>query len=103
MVFLFSNKTYCKLIKTGRYITCSITSLCFRNMAVNLFALTTRALTRTSRFAVQSAAMSVDRSAIGNREIVGYGFNGMPIYVDRPDFPLPAIRWKEPSADIIVS
>lgn len=72
-------------------------------MAVNLFALTTRALTRTSRFAVQSAAMSLDRRIIGNREIVGFGFNGMPNYVDRPDYPLPALRWKEPSADINVS
>lgn len=43
------------------------------------------------------------RSLIGNREIVGYGFNGEPSYVDRSDFPLPAIRWKEPSPDITVS
>lgn len=71
-------------------------------MAVNLFSLGTRVLSRNARIAVQKAAMSIDRSVIGNREIVGYGFNGLPIYVDRPDFPMPAIRWKEPTADIAV-
>lgn len=40
------------------------------------------------------------KELIGKREIVGFGFNGQPGYVDRDDFPLPAIRWKEPSADI---
>lgn len=31
---------------------------------------------------------------IGNREVVGYGLNGMPSYIDRPDVPAPAIRFK---------
>lgn len=43
------------------------------------------------------------RALIGNREIVGYGYNGEPNYADRPDFPMPAIRWKEPTPDVIVS
>lgn len=43
------------------------------------------------------------KTLIGKREVVGYGFNGEPNYVDRVDFPLPAIRWKEPNADILVS
>lgn len=46
---------------------------------------------------------SYAKTLIGSREIVGYGFNGEPTYVDRPDFPLPAIRWKEPNSDIAVS
>lgn len=37
---------------------------------------------------------------IGTREIVGFGFNGLPTYVDRSDFPLPAIRWREESPEI---
>lgn len=41
-------------------------------------------------------------SPIGNREIVGFGFNGVPCYVDRPDYPMPAIRYKAPSTDIQV-
>lgn len=72
-------------------------------MAANLFALSSRVLLRNARFSVSRASMSVDRSVIGKREIVGYGMNGSPLYVDRPDFPLPAIRWKEPSADLQVS
>lgn len=36
---------------------------------------------------------------IGSREIVGFGYNGLPAYVDRNDYPLPAIRWKEDTAE----
>lgn len=36
----------------------------------------------------------------GKREVVGYGFNGNPVYVDRVDFPMPAIRWKETTPEI---
>lgn len=35
---------------------------------------------------------------IGTREIVGFGFNGLPTYVDRVDFPFPAIRFREETA-----
>lgn len=44
--------------------------------------------------------MTVDR--IGNRDVVGFGFNGEPVYVDRVDFPCPAIRWKENTPDVMV-
>lgn len=40
---------------------------------------------------------------IGTREIVGFGFNGLPTYVDRSDFPFPAIRYKEETAAIKVT
>lgn len=39
---------------------------------------------------------------IGQREVVGFGINGNPVYTDRTDFPLPAIRFKEPTPDIMV-
>ncbi len=42
------------------------------------------------------------KAAIGNRDIVGYGMNGQPNYIDRVDFPLPAIRYKEATPDIQV-
>ncbi|KAL3287636.1 hypothetical protein HHI36_002105 [Cryptolaemus montrouzieri] len=38
---------------------------------------------------------------IGKREVVAYGINGNPVYFDRTDYPLPAIRWKEPTPDIL--
>lgn len=40
---------------------------------------------------------------IGSREIVGFGWNGLPSYVDRADFPFPAIRWREDTAEIKVN
>lgn len=39
-------------------------------------------------------------SKIGNREIVGHGWNGQPCYADRVDFPMPAIRFKEETQEI---
>jgi len=47
------------------------------------------------------AGGSYARTLIGKREIVGFGFNGEPSYMDRADFPLPAIRWREPDSDIL--
>uniref|UniRef100_T1GFW0 Cytochrome c oxidase subunit 4 n=1 Tax=Megaselia scalaris TaxID=36166 RepID=T1GFW0_MEGSC len=37
---------------------------------------------------------------IGNREVVGYGFNGEPCYQDRVDYPFPSIRFREDNPDI---
>ena len=39
----------------------------------------------------------------GNREVVGFGINGTAFYIDRVDYPAPAIRYKEPTNDIVVS
>lgn len=39
----------------------------------------------------------------GNREQVGYGVNGQPVYFDSAEFPFPAIRWKEPTPELCVS
>lgn len=38
---------------------------------------------------------------IGNREIVGFGINGMATYIDRCEFPCPAIRFKEDTPDVL--
>jgi hypothetical protein len=42
-------------------------------------------------------------SKIGNRDIVGYGWNGQTCYADRVDYPMPAIRFKENTSDVLVS
>ncbi|XP_050294193.1 cytochrome c oxidase subunit 4 isoform 1, mitochondrial-like [Anthonomus grandis grandis] len=78
-------------------------------MANTMLALTTRHLIKnviTKTAVTQSAAMSgtggsFTKKLIGKREIVGFGWNGEPSYGDRTDFPFPAIRWKEPNADIL--
>lgn len=39
---------------------------------------------------------------IGNREWVGYGVNGQANYVDRIDYPFPAVRFRENTAEVLV-
>jgi len=43
--------------------------------------------------------MTMDR--VGNRDVVGFGYNGEPAYLDRVDFPCPAVRWKENTPDVM--
>lgn len=69
-------------------------------MAGRLLALSARTL--RTRNVPLGAASNHSKALIGNREVVGFGVNGEPMYVDRSDYPLPAIRWKEPTADIKV-
>merc|ERR1711874_697784 len=49
---------------------------------------------------IQQVANMGSVSKIGNREVVGFGYNGDNNYVDRVDFPMPAIRFKENTPDI---
>lgn len=37
---------------------------------------------------------------IGNREMVGFGMNGLPMYTDRPDYPFPSLRYKEITSEL---
>ncbi|EZA49942.1 hypothetical protein DMN91_011833 [Ooceraea biroi] len=49
---------------------------------------------------IQSRGLfTMDR--VGNRDVVGFGYNGEPTYLDRVDFPCPAIRWKENTPDVM--
>lgn len=41
------------------------------------------------------------REKVGNRDIVGFGMNGEPSYIDRHDFPCPAVRFMENKPDIV--
>lgn len=53
--------------------------------------------------AASSNAQADQLAKIGNRDIVGFGWNGEPMYMDRPDYPMPAIRFKENTPDVLVS
>ncbi|XP_012530498.1 cytochrome c oxidase subunit 4 isoform 1, mitochondrial [Monomorium pharaonis] len=64
-------------------------------MAGRLFASRLRPVIQIQRCNL----MTVDR--IGNRDVVGYGYNGELSYLDRVDFPCPSIRWKENTPDIM--
>lgn len=75
-------------------------------MAARLLALSLRTVNNSGKRMIPlgaAGAHSSSSSPIGNREIVGYGFNGVSNYADRVDFPMPAIRFKESTPDIQVS
>lgn len=66
-------------------------------MAGRILALAARTVPK----APTGAAQIHHVSKIGNREVVGYGWNGLTAYVDRLDYPLPPIRFKENTPDIL--
>ncbi|XP_060520676.1 cytochrome c oxidase subunit 4 isoform 1, mitochondrial-like [Cylas formicarius] len=69
--------------------------------AVLRTALGTRLRGSLQAFRIPAARISeYDRMIIGNREVVGFGSNGQPRYMDNSTFPFPAVRWKEPTAEI---
>lgn len=39
------------------------------------------------------------KAKIGAREIVGYGYNGEATYMDREEFPFPAVRFRPEGPD----
>jgi cytochrome c oxidase subunit 4 len=80
-------------------------------MSSHLFRFALRAAKVPQRTIVSSSACSRNvildnqlrdeiHPKIGNREIVGFGINGQASYVDRCEFPCPAIRYKEPTSEI---
>ncbi|XP_059061292.1 cytochrome c oxidase subunit 4 isoform 1, mitochondrial-like [Achroia grisella] len=58
-----------------------------------------RALLDAVRVPAGTRAVS-ELAKVGNREWVGSGYNGQPNYADRPDFPLPAVRFRPDTPDI---
>lgn len=73
-------------------------------MAARLLALGLRTINNNGKRIVPLGAAGCHHhpSVVGNREVVGYGFNGQPNYADRPDYPCPAVRFKETTPDILV-
>lgn len=77
-------------------------------MASRMMALAVRNSSKTqlSLIAARSSSSSAQAeqlAKIGNRDVVGFGWNGEPIYQDRVDYPMPAIRFKENTPDVLVS
>lgn len=56
---------------------------------------------RKAKVPSQTRGTATVPDKIGAREIVGYGYNGEATYMDREDYPMPAIRFKEETPDII--
>lgn len=68
-------------------------------MALRLLAMS---LKQSAAIAPAGARCFSYTEKIGKREIVGYGCNGLPVYIDRSDYPMPAIRFKEDTPEILV-
>lgn len=56
----------------------------------------------TPMYARGIGSMADVQERIGNRDIVGHGYNGEATYLDRSDYPLPAIRFKPNTSDVMV-
>lgn len=64
--------------------------------------LLTTAMRIAPRAPLGAMQSSTHPSKHGKREVVGYGWNGDSIYMDRVDYPMPAIRFREDTQEIKV-
>lgn len=53
------------------------------------------------KFSKRDTTYDYCRRLSGKREYVGFGVNGAPLYVDLVAFPMPAIRFQEPTPEIL--
>ncbi|XP_055594801.1 cytochrome c oxidase subunit 4 isoform 1, mitochondrial-like [Uranotaenia lowii] len=67
---------------------------------VNLASVVLRNAMRTQLMGIRNSSDMIT-AKIGKREVVGHGWNGLPVYADRIDYPMPAIRFKEATPDIV--
>jgi len=72
-----------------------------RGSQLSVRALSTSGPVRSSEAALDQAARDKIHPKLGNRDVVGWGFNGTASYVDREEFPLPAVRFKENTPDVM--
>uniref|UniRef100_A0A1W7RAP4 Cytochrome c oxidase subunit 4 n=1 Tax=Hadrurus spadix TaxID=141984 RepID=A0A1W7RAP4_9SCOR len=72
-------------------------------MASHMLKLASKSLPQKSlaKIFVQPCAAYHGRKLIGDRDVVGFGVNGEASYLDKLDFPMPAIRFKENTSDIL--
>ncbi|KAK4885873.1 hypothetical protein RN001_002144 [Aquatica leii] len=94
------------LINSGN-TSCEYTAIfdCVKSCYIRL-KMAGRLLSLGSRIKVKipycsAGAHHVAVPASGTREVLGFGVNGQPVYQDRPDIPMPAIRWREETSDIL--
>jgi len=64
-------------------------------------ALSTSGSKSSQEFALTPAQRDESYPQLGNREIVGFGLNGTPVYIDMEEVPAPAIRWAENTAEVM--
>lgn len=67
-------------------------------MALRLLAHSLKQVTPKNQIGSIASIHTLDK--IGNREIVGHGWNGTACYADRVDYPMPAVRFRETTPEI---
>lgn len=68
-------------------------------MALRLIGLALqKQLPKSTQLGSVAAMHSLEK--IGNREVVGHGWNGQASYVDRVDYPMPGVRFRENTPEI---
>jgi len=82
---------------------CSLRALAAKRVEVNVRALCVSATRKAVAQTQQLDPKLRDElyPKMGNRDIVGFGVNGLPIYFDRIGVPFPSIRFKTNSADVL--
>lgn len=53
------------------------------------------------RLGSTTSSLAISRSKVGNREVVGFGWNGEPMYQDRVDYPMPSVRFQETTPQVL--
>lgn len=57
--------------------------------------------TNSVRNASHQSSSQISLSKVGNRDVVGYGWNGEPMYADRVDYPMPSVRFRENTPEVL--
>jgi len=81
---------------------CSLRALAVKRVAVNVRSLSANA-SKSAASVVQIDPKLRDElyPKTGNRDIVGYGINGYPMYFDRVGMPFPSIRFRANTPDVL--
>ncbi|CAD6997728.1 cytochrome c oxidase subunit 4 isoform 1, mitochondrial [Ceratitis capitata] len=72
--------------------------MALRGISVSMQRQLFKQLLKTAQSGSVASVHTLDK--IGNREIVGHGWNGTACYADRTDYPMPAIRFREVNNEI---
>lgn len=90
-----SNLTYAK---QTTYCLCSSVTMALRLINKALIRQLAAQLPRNAQVGSVASIHTLDK--IGKREVVGFGWNGTACYADRADYPMPAVRFREPTNEI---
>lgn len=80
------------------YFLCSSETMALRLINNAVIRQLAAQLPRNAQVGSVASIHTLDK--IGKREVVGFGWNGTACYADRADYPMPAVRFREPNNEI---